>query len=308
MKIKRIIDRPLISNETHPELGGNINGPTVIKVPEWVEQPLGKYYMYFAHHQGKYIRMAYADNALGPYTMFDGEVLSIDGLPYEHHIASPDIVVDDENKKIIMFYHGCGVTDASQATSGQWTSYSESSDGLSFVSDDIYLCPSYLRVVKVGDRYLGSSGGPKRPVFEFTKSLRDIPEQIGNIEIKSEPFCKFENGEASMFSYRVRHLCFDLESESKLWIYYSNVKDKPEIIKRVCVDPKSWSAECFEEVLQSELDYEGVNEPLVESEGGAKHFPVHELRDPYIINDNSKKYMFYTIAGETGIAVVELLP
>lgn len=307
MKIKRVIDKPLISNESNPELGGNINGPTVIKVPDWISSPLGKYYMYFANHQGKCIRMAYADNIIGPYTIYDGEVLSIAETPYTHHIASPEIVIDDKNKKIVMFYHGCGVTDTSQAESGQWTTYSESKDGLFFISDNLYLVPSYLRVVKVGDNYLGSTGGPKRPVYNFEQSLRTIPELIGQIGIRSEPFCRFENGEPIDSMYRIRHLCFDLESNNRLWIYYSNVCDTPERIKRVCVDPKDWSAEFYEEVLQSELDYEGVNEPIVKSEGGCKNYPVHELRDPYIINDNGHKYMFYTVAGEDGIAVVEIV-
>ena len=30
----------------------NINGPSLVRVPEWVEDPLGKYYLYFAHHRG----------------------------------------------------------------------------------------------------------------------------------------------------------------------------------------------------------------------------------------------------------------
>ena len=42
--------------------GGNITGPTLIRAPSWVAKPLGKYYLYFAHHSGKYIRLAYADS------------------------------------------------------------------------------------------------------------------------------------------------------------------------------------------------------------------------------------------------------
>ena len=34
---------------------------SVVKVPAWVEAPLGRYYMYYAHHHGQYIRLAYAD-------------------------------------------------------------------------------------------------------------------------------------------------------------------------------------------------------------------------------------------------------
>ena len=54
MKIERFIGNPILSVSTHPEtidqLPGNINGPSVIKVPEWVKNPLGKYYMYFGQY------------------------------------------------------------------------------------------------------------------------------------------------------------------------------------------------------------------------------------------------------------------
>ena len=39
--------------------GGNVNGPTVIRVPSWVDRPLGRYFMYFANHMGDSIRLAY---------------------------------------------------------------------------------------------------------------------------------------------------------------------------------------------------------------------------------------------------------
>ena len=47
----------------------NIQGPSLIEVPDWVEDPLGRYYLYFADHKGLYIRLAYADNPLGPWTV-----------------------------------------------------------------------------------------------------------------------------------------------------------------------------------------------------------------------------------------------
>ena len=49
-------------------MGDNINGPSLIKVPDWIENPLGQYYLYFAHHQGTHIRLAYADRLEGPWT------------------------------------------------------------------------------------------------------------------------------------------------------------------------------------------------------------------------------------------------
>lgn len=44
-------NNPMISPDMEGlegKLGENINGPSVIKVPNWVENPLAKYYMYFA--------------------------------------------------------------------------------------------------------------------------------------------------------------------------------------------------------------------------------------------------------------------
>ena len=47
-------------------------------MPDWVENPLGKYYLYFAHHKGSYIKMAYADSQGGDWKMYDGGILPLD--------------------------------------------------------------------------------------------------------------------------------------------------------------------------------------------------------------------------------------
>ena len=51
-------------------MGDNINGPSLIRVPDWIPSALGKYYLYFAHHQGTYIRLAYADQLEGPWRLY----------------------------------------------------------------------------------------------------------------------------------------------------------------------------------------------------------------------------------------------
>ena len=33
----------------------NINGPSVLRVPDWVENPLGQYYLYFAQHRSMWL-------------------------------------------------------------------------------------------------------------------------------------------------------------------------------------------------------------------------------------------------------------
>ena len=48
----------IISPGMSEELGYNFNGPSLIKVPDFVENKLGRYYQYFAHHKGREIKMA----------------------------------------------------------------------------------------------------------------------------------------------------------------------------------------------------------------------------------------------------------
>jgi hypothetical protein len=90
-ELERFAGNPIIFSDMHPRLsaeqseGGyaNINGPSVLRVPEWVEKPLGKYYLYFAHHKGNQIRLAYADSPTGPWTLYEPGALAVEnsGFP-----------------------------------------------------------------------------------------------------------------------------------------------------------------------------------------------------------------------------------
>ena len=51
MHATRLLDEPIIHPGMDDRIGANINGPSVICVPDWVEAPLGRYYLYFAHHR-----------------------------------------------------------------------------------------------------------------------------------------------------------------------------------------------------------------------------------------------------------------
>ena len=73
----RLAQNPLITVDASASLGGNVNGPTVIRVPDWVERPLGHYYMYFANHMGTFVRLAYADAIAGPWTIYEPGVLHV---------------------------------------------------------------------------------------------------------------------------------------------------------------------------------------------------------------------------------------
>ena len=66
--VVRFKDNPIIRHETLPgPAGTSICYPSLIRVPSWLRNPLGKYYLYFADHKGAYIRLAYADQVEGPW-------------------------------------------------------------------------------------------------------------------------------------------------------------------------------------------------------------------------------------------------
>ena len=81
----------------------NINGPSLIGMPDWAPGRLGAYYLYFADHGGSYIRLAYADSIEGPWRIHPGGVLSLAQCPFiKGHIASPDVHVDQRNRRFVM--------------------------------------------------------------------------------------------------------------------------------------------------------------------------------------------------------------
>jgi hypothetical protein len=44
VRVKRLLDGPIISSDLHPSIGPNIQGPSLIKAPEWIEGRLGDWY------------------------------------------------------------------------------------------------------------------------------------------------------------------------------------------------------------------------------------------------------------------------
>ena len=104
----RVPKNPLITVGTSASLGGNVNGPTVIRVPEWIGRPLGRYYMYFANHMGTFIRLAYADAPTGPWHIYEPGVLHVRDTAFFRpqpdptetladfytHVASPEVFID----------------------------------------------------------------------------------------------------------------------------------------------------------------------------------------------------------------------
>ena len=109
----------------------------------------------------------------------------------------------------------------------------------------------------------------------------------------------------------MRHAAVVLDS-TQLSIYYSRVGDKPERILRSTVDLSTtpwlnWKASAPTEVIKPKMDYEGADLPVLASERGKAKHRVHQLRDPALLVEDSCSYLFYSVAGESGIAVAKFV-
>ena len=71
IEVKRFAENPILHEGLSDTLGNKLNGPSLIRVPDWVKDPFGKYYLYFAHHKGNFIRLAYADDLHGPWRIYE---------------------------------------------------------------------------------------------------------------------------------------------------------------------------------------------------------------------------------------------
>jgi hypothetical protein len=296
MRFERLPNNPIVRAGQHPAIGENVNGPSLIRVPGWVERPLGRYYLYFAHHQGETIRLAYADDLGGPWRIHPPGVLGVDETACEEHIASPDVHVDEERREIRMYFHGPSARDPADGLEREFpivgwqrSFCAVSSDGLRFVARPEVLGAPYFRVLR-SDGWSYALGMP------------------GLLYRSQDGLTGFERGPA-LLGPETRHTAL-LREGDRLWIYYSVVGQRPERIVRVAVelrgDWRSWRAGPPEEMLAPETDYEGASLPLEESVRGWAPEPVRQLRDPAIFQEGGATYLLYSVAGEQGIAIARI--
>ncbi len=312
MPIERLAGQPLIYPELDSRIGDNINGPSVIGVPDWVEESLGAYYLYFAHHQGTFIRMAYADDIQGPYTVYSPGVLALSATPFARHIASPDVHVDHAQRKIVMLYHGAGPEQPTELPYRQLTCYAESRNGRLFTSQDTYVGQAYLCIFPWQGYYYGLAGGSERR-FSRSTDVRQVFEMGPQLQIEGETFPGIASPQSPDVDrspmYRMRHVAVHRQGHT-LAVYYSNVGDCPERLKMTSIDLRpdwtEWRGSQWVEVLRPEREYEGGRLPLIPSQSGRARAAVRQVRDPEIYEENGDRYLFYSVAGESGIALARM--
>ncbi len=299
VELHRLRGNPIIRPEMLPGSdGGNINGPSLIRVPSWVDAPLGRYYLYFAHHGGEYIRLAYADHLEGPWKIHEPGVLHLKNTPAcKGHIASPDVIVDESRREIRMYFHG-----PARAVSGQKSFVATGKDGLHFSPSDEVLGTFYFRVFPYENAWYALAKGGV---------VHRSADGLTGFERGRNPFPGGESRTGDLNEPGPRHLALHRQGET-LWVYYSSIGDAPERILRAPIklhaDWREWRAEDPEEVLRPEFPWEGADLPVKRSTAGAAKVPLNELRDPAIFeDDDGRTYLLYSVAGESGIAIAELI-
>jgi len=268
-------------------MGDNINGPSLIRVPDWIARSLGRYYLYFAHHDGRYIRLAYSDDLLGPWTTYRDGVLPLAAARFAGHVASPDVHVDHAQQRIRMYYHGADTPSA--GGSAQATRVALSEDGLHFTALPGLLGLPYFRVF---------------PWAGYHYALA-MP---GVVYRSRDGLTAFEEG-PTLFTRDMRHTALKVDGQT-LSVFYTKAGDCPERILLSTIDLKpdwhTWGASEPVVVLEPELAYEGGHLRRVPSKRGLVMEPVCQLRDPAIFTDDGRTYLLYAVAGEQGIAMAEL--
>lgn len=276
--------------------GGNINGPSLIRAPDWLPGRLGRYYLYFAHHSGSYIRLAFADRLEGPWKVHAPGTLHLSQtIACRDHIASPDVHVDEARREIRMYFHG-----VPQAGGRQRTYLARSGDGLSFMAETTPLAPFYLRALPLADLWIG-----------MTKGGRLFTSPSGLEPFKPAPVELFAMGDKSgNAAGDLRHVALHRQADV-LTVYFSRIGDAPEQILRVRFDLRQpisdWVVRDVEPVIHPEQVWEGIDQPSRPSRSGASRRREHAVRDPAILEDEGRVYLAYSVAGEAGIALAELL-
>lgn len=287
--VSRLPGNPIIRRGDSPWTGQNINGPSLVAAPGWLRAPLGRYYLYFAHHRGRFIRLASADSLLGPWTLYTPGTLHLADSRFpvtgrRPHIASPDVHVDPGTGTFRMYYHGL-MTD----TRRQYTRVALSEDGIRFTARDELLGRPYFRVFRHRGWWyaLGMPG-------IFYRS--------------ADGLSGFERGPV-LFEREMRHTALLLRDD-ELLVFWSRVGDSPERIlcSRVGLsgDWGGWRAGPPEVVLEPETEWEGAGLPPEPSVRGWRDEAVCQLRDPAIFEEDGRVYLLYAIAGESGIAIAEI--
>jgi len=317
----------------------NINGPSLIKVPAWVKNPLGKYYLYFAHHKGDYIRLAYAEYLSGPWKIYQPGTLHLKDSHFS--LEAPKKSVSGRFRVLFrqvsttefwtLFKVGAAARKAAK-TRGR-----EGTKGSGFLQPHIAspevvidhekqeIRMYYHGLLKGGtqlNRVAISKDGiqfkarpetisaPYLRVFKYRDETFGVA-MPGLLYRSKNGLTDFEVRRKPLADVNMRHIGLWLE-KSNLHLFWTQVGNAPERILYSQIDLSSenwsdWKMTEPVEVLRPETKWEGADQPIEASIRGEVTTRNNQLRDPFIFAEAGKIYLLYCGAGENNIGIAELI-
>ncbi|MCY4291227.1 MAG: hypothetical protein OXC72_05650 [Roseovarius sp.] len=303
MKARRALSKPIIHPGLSQSLGENINGPSIVERPDWAHG-CGRYLLYFAHHHGRHIRLAWANSLYGPWHIHETGALQLQktrfaqtppDLPQPEwalkhgldahvpHIASPDVHVNHQNRQFEMLFHGL------DGDGIQKTCMAVSRNGLEWNVGETLTEQTYLRRFDFGSRTYAIA------LHGELMQLRDD----GAIEHGPRPLSK-----------NTRHVAVMKNGET-LDIVFSRIGDRPERLLHVRMAMNgnwlNWKCDGKPvELLRPELEWEGAGLPKTVSHPGPTGFSC-ALRDPYLFRENGRTWLIYAGGGESALGLAEII-
>ena len=342
--------QPIITRSMFPSNrrsdGDNINGPSLIRVPNFISRGNrvnrdANYYLYFGHHGGEYIRMAWAENVTGPYRLYDAGAsvgdrgvlddnrnrIDLDngvGIQ-DNHISSPDVHVETSPNRIVMYFHAGGYRFEGRNINSQRSFVNTSSRGAEFRRRDtepVVLGDSYFKVFEDNNtlyamdnrgipRRARSFNNPWRPTNGYYNgnSLASLWEQNNNDFYQDAIRDERNQGRSQR---RLRHTGVRTAGR-EAQIFFSERGDNHEHIRvsRINLNVNSWNnwnpTYPGNELLRPVSGWEGGQFNRRNSEAGAAPENVSQLRDPDVFEDSDGSlYLLYSGRGEDAIGIAAL--
>lgn len=333
-------DAPIIEVSMHTQLEEeveqlgytSVNGPTLIKVPDWVVSPFGKYYLYFAHHKGPNIRMAYADSLTGPWELYEGNVLTMEQSTMSTN--SEPAASWEDLRRYTSYSEAKAIYQVGQAAKAAYEKRVKEKLKSSppttphiaspeiYIDHDKQIIRLYFHGVIAGNIQMSKVATSKNGVdFKARPEIIGLPymrvfkhrdeffalSMPGVLYRSKNGLTDFIPRKRWIFDPHIRHSAL-LKRGNVLYIFHSRVGDRPEQILCSIVDLTSdnwnhWKASKPVEVCRSELDWEGAFEEVLPSIRGEIGTLVHQLRDPYVYEEREKLYLLYSGGGEQNIGI-----
>jgi hypothetical protein len=284
----------LPSNPEMTSRGENINGPTVVQIRfGLLKKPF--YLLFFAHHHGKFIRVAFSRLPNGPFIRIHAWGLHWVWNPLSErrgHVASPESVLVDGKRYLLTH-------SPSRRLPKQKTYAARLYLGFFSPRPRLTLLPGYARFFSWDKQVYAVTHGRglyriKGPDWRPQELELDVREAIHLPDLEA--------------SVGIRHP-FILPIGDNLLYFFTRRGDSPERIFASLLyfnTDKCASLGKPIEVLRPEMPFEGSELPTRPSAGGIARNSENAVRDPFVLELDGKYILYYAVQAERGIACAEL--